>query len=188
MQIDGGRWAAAFLASEPDYTMAGWIDAYKKVFADCKPDITPGEVTEAAHLAFAREGMWNSTARPASVGTLGFARTFGGVSEAIQRGANAAPLVVHLGEFAEGYRSLSDHTVLALSYSLSAGRNLDHSPNVVLAHANVLFELYELGSRRIQHLRGLFHSPQPTLSCEPLWGMRVNQALTMALTPPIRAS
>jgi hypothetical protein len=35
-------------------------DAYKKVFANCKPDLTPGEVTEAAHLAFAREGSWNN--------------------------------------------------------------------------------------------------------------------------------
>jgi hypothetical protein len=57
---NGDTWAAAFLASEPDYTAAGWIDAYKKVFADCKPDLTPGEVTEAAYLAFAREGSWNN--------------------------------------------------------------------------------------------------------------------------------
>ena len=52
--------AAAFLASEPDYTLAGWIDAYKKVFSGCRPDLAPGQVTEAAHLAFAREGMWNN--------------------------------------------------------------------------------------------------------------------------------
>jgi len=60
MQIDRDRWAAAFLASEPDYTAAGWIDAYKRVYMDCNPELTPGQVTEAAHLAFAREGMWNN--------------------------------------------------------------------------------------------------------------------------------
>ena len=59
MIIDGDRDAAPFLASEPDYTSAGWIDAYKKVFADCKPGLTLGEVTEAAHLA-AREGLWSN--------------------------------------------------------------------------------------------------------------------------------
>jgi hypothetical protein len=57
---NGDQWAAALLASEPDYTTAGWIDAYKKVFAACRPDLTPGELTEAAYLAFAREGMWNN--------------------------------------------------------------------------------------------------------------------------------
>lgn len=40
--------------------MPGWIDAYMKVLADCKPGLTPSEVTEAAHLAFAREGTWNN--------------------------------------------------------------------------------------------------------------------------------
>ena len=60
MQINGDAWAAVFLASEPDYTVAGWIDAYKKTFSGCKPDLTPGQITEAAHLAFAREGMWNN--------------------------------------------------------------------------------------------------------------------------------
>lgn len=60
MHAGGDRWAAAFLASEPDYTMPGWIVAYKKVFADCRPDLTLGQATEAAHLAFAREGMWNN--------------------------------------------------------------------------------------------------------------------------------
>ena len=54
------RWSAAFLAREPDYTFAGWIEAYKKVYDDCKPDLTPSEVTEAAYLAFAREGTWNN--------------------------------------------------------------------------------------------------------------------------------
>jgi hypothetical protein len=28
------------------------------VYKGCRPDLTPGQVTEAAHLAFAREGMW----------------------------------------------------------------------------------------------------------------------------------
>jgi hypothetical protein len=60
--FNGDQWSAAFLASEPDYTLAGWIEAYKKVFADCKPDLTPGQVTEAAYLAFAREGTWNKVA------------------------------------------------------------------------------------------------------------------------------
>jgi hypothetical protein len=60
VQINGDAWAAVFLASEPDYTVAGWIDAYKKTFSGCKPDLTPGQITEAAHLAFAREGMWNN--------------------------------------------------------------------------------------------------------------------------------
>ena len=46
VRADGDRWAAAFLASEPDYTMAAWIDAYEKVFADCKPGMTLGEVTD----------------------------------------------------------------------------------------------------------------------------------------------
>jgi hypothetical protein len=58
--INGDQWGAAFLAGEPDCSMPSWIDAYKKVFANCKPDLTPGEVTEAAHLAFAREGTWNN--------------------------------------------------------------------------------------------------------------------------------
>jgi hypothetical protein len=49
--INGDQWAAAFLAREPDYTLAGWIDAYKKVFSGCMPDLAPGEVTEAAWSA-----------------------------------------------------------------------------------------------------------------------------------------
>ena len=60
LQISGDALAAIFLASEPDYTLAGWIDAYKRVFSGCRPDLTPLQVTEAAHLAFAREGMWNN--------------------------------------------------------------------------------------------------------------------------------
>jgi hypothetical protein len=39
--INGDQWAAAFLAREPDYTLAGWIDAYKKVFSGCMPDPAP---------------------------------------------------------------------------------------------------------------------------------------------------
>jgi hypothetical protein len=35
MRVNGDRWAAAFWASGP-FTGPGWIDAYKKVFADCK--------------------------------------------------------------------------------------------------------------------------------------------------------
>jgi len=57
---NGDAWAAAFLARKPDYTLAGWIDTYKKVFSGCRPDLTPGQLTEAAHLAFAREGTWNN--------------------------------------------------------------------------------------------------------------------------------
>jgi len=60
MRVDGDRWAAAFLASEPDYTGPGWIGAYKKVYGDCRQDVTPGQITEAAHIAFAREGMWDN--------------------------------------------------------------------------------------------------------------------------------
>jgi hypothetical protein len=30
MQVNGDAWAAAFLASEPDYSAAGWIDAYRR--------------------------------------------------------------------------------------------------------------------------------------------------------------
>jgi len=57
---NGDLWAAKFLASEPDYTFDGWIEAYKRVYAECKPALAPSEVTEAAYVAFTREGTWNN--------------------------------------------------------------------------------------------------------------------------------
>lgn len=72
-----------------------------------------------------------------------------------------------VGKVAESYPSQAGHTVLALSYGLLAGRNFEHSSNVVPALANVLVQLCELGSRCIQQLGGLFHAPQPRHRQEP---------------------
>ena len=56
----GNLWAAEFLRNEPDYTEAGWIDAYAKAWSTCQPDQTPDKVMQAARNAFAREGHWNN--------------------------------------------------------------------------------------------------------------------------------
>jgi len=67
---DAERWSAACLAGDPDYTFAGWIAAYKKVYADCKPDLTASEVAEVVYLAFAREGTWNNRKIAAALDAL----------------------------------------------------------------------------------------------------------------------
>lgn len=54
---NGDVWAAAFLASEPDYTLTGWIEAYKRAFSSCSP-------ARAGHRSCASrircECMWNN--------------------------------------------------------------------------------------------------------------------------------
>ena len=63
-------------------------------------------------------------------------------------------------------RHLSRISVSSLRATQASRTDLKHSPNVVLALANVLVKLCKLGSRRIQQLGGLLHSPQPSFSCE----------------------
>lgn len=57
---NGDQWAAAFLASEPDYDRPAWIDAYAMAIGRCKPGLTPSEATALAVEAYAREGSWNN--------------------------------------------------------------------------------------------------------------------------------
>jgi hypothetical protein len=52
--------AATFLASDPDYTEASWIDTYARCIGICKPEMSLGRAVEAALLAFARERLWNN--------------------------------------------------------------------------------------------------------------------------------
>lgn len=59
MIANGDEWAAAFLASEPDYDKPAWIDAYAMAIGRCKPEMTPAEASWAAHEAFDREGWSN---------------------------------------------------------------------------------------------------------------------------------
>ena len=67
---NGDLWAARFLVSEPQYTEASWIGTCAQVFAECKPNSTPGQVTEAAHLASFREGLWNNPKVASGLGAL----------------------------------------------------------------------------------------------------------------------
>ena len=54
VQIKGDPWAAAFLASEPDYDEPAWLDACTMALGR-KPDMTPAEASQAARHAYARE-------------------------------------------------------------------------------------------------------------------------------------
>jgi hypothetical protein len=56
---DGERWAAAVLASEPDYDEPGWIDAYAMAIGRCKPDLTPDAASALAREAFKLQGHMN---------------------------------------------------------------------------------------------------------------------------------
>ena len=51
MHINGDAWAAAFLASEPEYGEPAWLDAYAMAFGRCRPDLTPAQAVEAAKVA-----------------------------------------------------------------------------------------------------------------------------------------
>jgi hypothetical protein len=57
---NGDAWAAAFLASEPQYTQASWTDAYAKCIGICRPEIGVVAATDLAREAFALEGSWNN--------------------------------------------------------------------------------------------------------------------------------
>ena len=57
---NGDQWAAAFLASEPDYNEAAWIDAYAQAIGRCKPELGIAEATKLTNEAFGREGDWNN--------------------------------------------------------------------------------------------------------------------------------
>jgi hypothetical protein len=56
----GDQWAAAFLASEPDYDEAAWIDAYAQAFGRCKPELGVTDAFNLAREAFVPEGDWNN--------------------------------------------------------------------------------------------------------------------------------
>ena len=56
---NGDQWAAAFLAGEPDYGEADWVDTYAMVFGQCKPDLTPQQVAQAARDAYMRQSWCN---------------------------------------------------------------------------------------------------------------------------------
>ena len=57
---NGDQWAAAFLASGPDYNEPAWIDAYAQAIGRCKPELGITEATELAREAFVREGDWSN--------------------------------------------------------------------------------------------------------------------------------
>ena len=57
---NGDQWAAAFLASEPEYDEAAWIDAYAQAIGRCKPELGITDAFNLARKAFAREGDWNN--------------------------------------------------------------------------------------------------------------------------------
>lgn len=57
--INGDQWAAAFLASEPDYDEPAWIDAYAMALGRCNADLAPEAASRAARDAYGRNAWLN---------------------------------------------------------------------------------------------------------------------------------
>ncbi len=57
---NGDQWAAAFLASEPEYDEPAWVDAYAMAIGRCMPQLEPDEATALAVTAYERDGLWNN--------------------------------------------------------------------------------------------------------------------------------
>ena len=54
---NGDKWAAQFLAREPDYSEFDWLDTYAMVLSQFKPELTPRQGRQAALDAYVR-GSW----------------------------------------------------------------------------------------------------------------------------------
>ena len=68
---NGDQWAAAFLASEPDYDRPAWLDAYAMAIGRLKPELTPTQAAQLAIAAFESQGHMNPKVSAGLDATLG---------------------------------------------------------------------------------------------------------------------